>query len=109
MSIALQPAAGGVGFEGRQGGQAGFNFIRLRRTLNDAIFQVEFDNVAGLEGRDRPAGGGFGRNVADAGAARAAEKRPSVIKATFSPRPMPMMALVGPSISCIPGPPRGPS
>ncbi len=37
------------------------------------------------------------------------EKRPSVIKATSAPRPAPMMAEVGVSISGIPGPPFGPS
>lgn len=37
------------------------------------------------------------------------EKRPSVISATSWPRPRPMMAEVGLSISRIPGPPRGPS
>ena len=37
------------------------------------------------------------------------ENRPSVIKTTLSPNPMPMIALVGLSISTIPGPPRGPS
>src|SRR5271155_3278943 len=37
------------------------------------------------------------------------EKRPSVISATSLPRPSPMMALVGASISLMPGPPRGPS
>ena len=37
------------------------------------------------------------------------EKRPSVIKATLEPRPMPIIALVGASISGIPGPPFGPS
>ena len=39
----------------------------------------------------------------------APEKRPSVIRATLLPRPMPMMAEVGFSISRIPGPPLGPS
>mmetsp|Transcript_58075 Transcript_58075/g.131592 ORF Transcript_58075/g.131592 Transcript_58075/m.131592 type:complete len:319 (-) Transcript_58075:690-1646(-) len=37
------------------------------------------------------------------------EKRPSVRSATQSPRPAPMMALVGVSISGRPGPPLGPS
>mmetsp|Transcript_62763 Transcript_62763/g.147178 ORF Transcript_62763/g.147178 Transcript_62763/m.147178 type:complete len:265 (+) Transcript_62763:352-1146(+) len=37
------------------------------------------------------------------------EKRPSVIRATCFPRPAPMIALVGVSISRIPGPPFGPS
>ena len=37
------------------------------------------------------------------------EKRPSVIRATLSPSPRPMMAPVGLSISRMPGPPRGPS
>mmetsp|Transcript_3241 Transcript_3241/g.7979 ORF Transcript_3241/g.7979 Transcript_3241/m.7979 type:complete len:298 (+) Transcript_3241:342-1235(+) len=37
------------------------------------------------------------------------EKRPSVMSATQSPRPAPMMALVGVSISGMPGPPFGPS
>ena len=36
------------------------------------------------------------------------EKRPSVIKATLSPKPAPIMAEVGFSISGIPGPPLGP-
>ena len=39
----------------------------------------------------------------------APENRPSVMRATLSPRPMPQMALVGLSISRIPGPPLGPS
>ena len=39
----------------------------------------------------------------------APEKRPSVIRATEEPRPMPAMAEVGPSISRMPGPPEGPS
>mmetsp|Transcript_108 Transcript_108/g.281 ORF Transcript_108/g.281 Transcript_108/m.281 type:complete len:338 (-) Transcript_108:568-1581(-) len=37
------------------------------------------------------------------------EKRPSVISAHWSPRPAPMIAEVGVSISGIPGPPLGPS
>ena len=37
------------------------------------------------------------------------EKRPSVSNATVSPSPAPTIALVMPSISRIPGPPRGPS
>jgi len=36
-------------------------------------------------------------------------KRPSVIKATSLPRPLPMIAEVGDNISRIPGPPIGPS
>ncbi len=36
-------------------------------------------------------------------------KRPSVINATSLPSPRPMIALVGDSISRMPGPPRGPS
>lgn len=39
----------------------------------------------------------------------APENRPSVMKPTESPRPAPMMAAVGVSISGIPGPPFGPS
>ena len=39
----------------------------------------------------------------------APEKRPSVMRATDSPSPMPQMAEVGLSISRIPGPPLGPS
>ena len=39
----------------------------------------------------------------------APEKRPSVTRPTLSPSPMPMMSEVGVSISCIPGPPFGPS
>ena len=39
----------------------------------------------------------------------APEKRPSVIRATELPRPMPMMEEVGFSISRMPGPPLGPS
>ena len=37
------------------------------------------------------------------------EKRPSVISAHARPRPLPLRKLVGYSISCIPGPPFGPS
>ena len=37
------------------------------------------------------------------------EKRPSVTIATVSPSPSPMMYDVGASISCMPGPPFGPS
>ena len=37
------------------------------------------------------------------------EKRPSVISATSLPKPAPMMAEVGVSISGMPGPPLGPS
>ena len=36
-------------------------------------------------------------------------KRPSVTSATLSERPAPTMAPVTPSISRMPGPPRGPS
>ena len=39
----------------------------------------------------------------------APEKRPSVISATVSPSPSPMIAPVTCSISGIPGPPAGPS
>ena len=39
----------------------------------------------------------------------APEKRPSVIRATLSPSPMPAIAEVGFSISLMPGPPFGPS
>ncbi len=39
----------------------------------------------------------------------APEKRPSVISATLSPRPSPMIAAVTASISRMPGPPAGPS
>ena len=39
----------------------------------------------------------------------APEKRPSVIKATEEPSPIPAIAEVGLSISLIPGPPFGPS
>ena len=39
----------------------------------------------------------------------APEKRPSVMRATSLSRPMPAMALVGLSISRMPGPPLGPS
>jgi hypothetical protein len=37
------------------------------------------------------------------------ENRPSVMSAQARPRPLPFRKLVGYSISCIPGPPRGPS
>ena len=37
------------------------------------------------------------------------EKRPSVMRPTDSPRPWPISAEVGASISCMPGPPFGPS
>ena len=39
----------------------------------------------------------------------APEKRPSVIRATLEPSPIPAIADVGLSISLIPGPPFGPS
>ena len=39
----------------------------------------------------------------------APEKRPSVMSATLEPRPMPVSAEVGVSISRMPGPPFGPS
>ena len=39
----------------------------------------------------------------------APENRPSVIKATLEPKPMPAIADVGLSISLMPGPPLGPS
>ena len=39
----------------------------------------------------------------------APEKRPSVMSPTESPRPVPMIADVGDSISRMPGPPFGPS
>ena len=39
----------------------------------------------------------------------APENRPSVMRATDSPKPMPQMAEVGLSISRMPGPPLGPS
>ena len=39
----------------------------------------------------------------------APENRPSVIRATVEPRPIPAMAEVGLSISRMPGPPLGPS
>ena len=39
----------------------------------------------------------------------APEKRPSVMSATLSPNPMPIIIDVGPSISRMPGPPLGPS
>ena len=39
----------------------------------------------------------------------APEKRPSVSRATDSPSPCPTSAAVTPSISRMPGPPRGPS
>ena len=39
----------------------------------------------------------------------APEKRPSVIRATVEPSPMPAIAEVGLSISRMPGPPFGPS
>ena len=37
------------------------------------------------------------------------EKRPSVMRATSLPRPLPITAEVGESISRMPGPPLGPS
>ena len=37
------------------------------------------------------------------------ENRPSVISAQARPSPLPLRKLVGYSISCMPGPPRGPS
>ena len=37
------------------------------------------------------------------------ENRPSVISAQARPRPLPLRKLVGYSISCMPGPPLGPS
>ena len=37
------------------------------------------------------------------------ENRPSVTSAQARPSPLPLRKLVGYSISCIPGPPRGPS
>ena len=39
----------------------------------------------------------------------APENRPSVTKATSAPWPVPLTAAVMASISCIPGPPLGPS
>ena len=37
------------------------------------------------------------------------ENRPSVTSAQARPSPLPLRKLVGYSISCMPGPPRGPS
>ena len=47
--------------------------------------------------------------LADTHRSEPPEKRPSVISATSWDSPRPLMALVGESISRIPGPPRGPS
>ncbi len=76
--------------------------------VQPARFRVNPDPVAVFHPGDRSADGRLGRGVPPRIQA-APENRPSVISATSFPSPRPMMADVGDSISCMPGPPRGPS
>lgn len=77
--------------------------------LELAAFNINGDLVAVFNKGDWAASCSFGAYMANAGAFEAPEKRPSVRSATLLDRPMPTMALVGVSISRMPGPPFGPS
>ena len=71
---------------------------------------VDEHPVAVLDQADHPAGGGLGGDVARPRCPdEPPENRPSVIRAHSLPSPAPLRNAVGCSISCIPGPPAGPS
>ena len=65
--------------------------------------------VAVLRQRDHPARRGLGAAWQTDSPEVPPENRPSVTRAQARPRPLPLRKLVGYSISCMPGPPLGPS
>ena len=75
----------------------------------DAVGDIDVDDVAVFQEPDRPADGGLGADVADRCAGGAAGESAVGDQGTLSPRPTPLIAVVGASISCMPGPPLGPS
>ena len=104
------PAAAGVARLRRSPARASPRKLVVRHVeLDQQPVRVDRDRVAFLDQRDRPANEGFGCHVTDDHAQVPPEKRPSVISPTDSPSPWPISAEVGASISCIPGPPFGPS
>ena len=82
----------------------GRNFQREPSAL-----RIDRDPVTVLDQCQRAAVVSFRRDVADDEAVRATGEAATVMSATSWPSPCPMIAEVGPSISRMPGPPRGPS
>ncbi len=86
-------------------GAAEFGIAYLQ--FDPAGLGVDVDAVAGLNGRDGAARRRFRGNVADAETPRAAGE--TAVGDQRARMPAPTIAAVGESISCMPGPPRGPS
>ena len=86
------------------------NFRLINQELQFTVGNIDADGIPFLDQADQAA---FRRFRGKHGRYRrprvAPENRPSVIKATEEPRPIPCTAAVGASISRIPGPPFGPS
>ena len=77
--------------------------------LELAAFNINGDLVAVFNKGDWAASCSFGAYMANAGTLRGAGEAAVGQKRTLLDRPMPTMALVGVSISRMPGPPFGPS
>jgi hypothetical protein len=106
-SLPLQHTAGvGAGGHGGVFGKTAFGNIRLAgfpcllaffqlgRSQFDIDFpgrDIDFDNIAFFQQTNRTADSRFRTDMADTGAARPAGKRPSVINATDSPKPAPII------------------
>ncbi len=107
--VPCQPAGLDVRLGLDVGGLAGGKLVVADGQVDGRIRNVDLDGVPFPDQTDGAAGGCLGADVADGRAAGRPEKRPSVMSATVVSSFMPASALVGLSISRIPGPPLGPS
>ena len=80
----------------------------MGKPVADAVTTVEFPETSSTSAIGPPTAASGETCPMDA-PLDAPEKRPSVIRATLEPSPIPAMAEVGFSISRMPGPPFGPS
>src|SRR5579875_3312852 len=88
--------------------QARWNFVRAEFHIQLARVHVKNHHIAITQSGDGAAQSRFRGHVSHHQAAGRATE-PPIRKATDSPSPSPTSAPVTPSISRIPGPPRGPS
>ena len=96
-----------LGFEWRKCGEPLLDLGVADFQFELAGLGIDVNAVARLNGRNRAAGRGFRRDVANTEAARAAGE--AAVGDQCATDTGATMAAVGESISCMPGPPRGPS
>lgn len=89
--------------------KTGRDFLGGHIQRNLVIHAIDRDPITILDDSQGPAVKCFGVMWPTTNPCVPPENRPSVISATSLPNPQPITALVGESISRIPGPPLGPS